>query len=400
MSAFRDAFPLFAQRPDDIYLDNAATTQKPQSVLDALKTYYTEHNANVHRGVHALSTLATEEFERSRQVVAEFINAPKPEEVIWTRGTTEGINLVAWTYGADVLTPGDEVVITEMEHHSNIVPWQMVCERTGARLKAIEVLPNGELDQDHYESLLSSRTKIVSITHVSNALGTVNPIKEMISKAKGVGATTVIDGAQAVPHMSVDVRDLDCDFYAFSAHKMYGPTGIGALYARESLMADASPWQGGGEMIEEVRLEHTTYQRMPYRFEAGTPNIEGAVGTRAAIEYLRSLDDDQFRAHENGLLRDATSGLLQIEGVRLVGEAARKAPVVSFNIEGTHHSDVGVLLDNQGVAVRTGHHCAMPLMAKFEIPGTVRASFAIYNSSEDIEKLIASVEKAREILTS
>ena len=289
MSAFRDAFPLFAQRPDDVYLDNAATTQKPQSVLDALKTYYTEHNANVHRGVHALSTLATEEFERSRQVVAEFINAPKPEEVIWTRGTTEGINLVAWTYGADVLTPGDEVVITEMEHHSNIVPWQMVCERTGARLKAIEVLPNGELDQDHYESLLSSRTKIVSLAHVSNALGTINPIRSMISKAKSVGAATVIDGAQAAAHRSIDVQDLDCDFYAFSAHKMYGPTGIGALYARESLMADASPWQSGGEMIEEVRLERTTYQRMPYRFEAGTPNIAGAVGMRAAVDYLNSV---------------------------------------------------------------------------------------------------------------
>ena len=400
MSAFRDAFPLFAQRPDDVYLDNAATTQKPQSVLDALKTYYTTHNANVHRGVHALSTLATEEFERSRQVVAEFINAPKPEEVIWTRGTTEGINLVAWTYGADVLTPGDEVVITEMEHHSNIVPWQMVCERTGARLRAVHVLPDGELDQDHYESLLSSRTKIVSLAHVSNALGTINPIREMISKAKSVGAATVIDGAQAAAHSSIDVQDLDCDFYAFSAHKMYGPTGIGALYARESLMAEASPWQSGGEMIEEVRLERTTYQRMPYRFEAGTPNIAGAVGMRAAVDYLNSVNSDELHTHEIDLLRDATSGLLQVEGVRIVGEATHKAPVVSFNLEGAHHSDVGVLLDNQGVAVRTGHHCAMPLMAKFGIPGTVRASFAIYNSSEDIEKLIASVEKAREILTS
>ena len=400
MSAFRNAFPLFTQRPDDVYLDNAATTQKPQSVLDALKTYYTEHNANVHRGVHALSTIATEEFERSRKAVADVINAPKPEEVIWTRGTTEAINLVTWTYGADVLGSGDEVVISEMEHHSNIVPWQMVCERSGARLQAVRVLPNGELDQDHYESLLSSRTKIVSLAHVSNALGTVNPIQEMIAKARSVGAVTVIDGAQAVPHLSIDVQALDCDFYAFSAHKMYGPTGIGALYARESLMGDASPWQGGGEMIEEVRLERTTYQQMPYRFEAGTPNIAGAVGMRAAVEYLNSLDADERLAHETKLLRDATSGLLQVEGVRIVGEAAHKAPVISFNLEGAHHSDVGVLLDNQGVAVRTGHHCAMPLMAKLGIPGTVRASFAIYNSSEDIEKLIASVEKAREILTS
>ena len=400
MSPYRDAFPLFKKRPSDVYLDNAATTQKPESVLSALRAYYTEHNANVHRGVHALSTLATEEFEQSRQVVAAFVNASKSEEVIWTRGTTEGINLVAWSYGADVLGPGDEVVISEMEHHSNIVPWQMVCERTGAVLRAIRVLPNGELDQRHYDSLLSPRTKIVSIAHVSNALGTINPVKEMIAKAKRHGAATVIDGAQAAPHIRIDVRELDCDFYAFSAHKMYGPTGMGALFARESLMADASPWQGGGEMIEEVRLEHTTYQRMPYRFEAGTPNIAGAVGMRAAIEFLDSLDAAKVEEHEQHLLRYATSRLLQVEGVKVVGEASQKAPVVSFNIEGSHHSDVGVLLDNQGVAVRTGHHCAMPLMAKLEIPGTVRASFAIYNSSEDIEKLIAGVEKAREILTS
>lgn len=400
MSPFRNAFPLFSKRPDDVYLDNAATTQKPQMVLDALLTYYTEQNANVHRGVHALSTLATEEFERSRQAVAEFVNAPKSEEIIWTRGTTEGINLVASSYGADVLRGGDEVVISEMEHHSNIVPWQMLCDRSGAQLRAVRVLPSGELDQDHYDALLSPRTKIVSLAHVSNALGTVNPIKEMIAKARSVGAATVIDGAQAAAHMTIDVRELDCDFYAFSAHKMYGPTGIGALYARESLMAEASPWQGGGEMIEEVRLERTTYQKMPYRFEAGTPNIADAIGMRAAVEYLRSLDATQVKAHETQLLRDATSGLLQVEGIQIVGEAAQKAPVVSFNIDGAHHSDVGVLLDNQGVAVRTGHHCAMPLMAKFGIPGTVRASFAIYNSSEDIEKLIASVEKAREILTS
>ena len=400
MSSFRDAFPLLSKRPNDVYLDNAATTQKPHSVLNALQTFYTEQNANVHRGVHTLSTLATEEFERSRQVVAEFVNAPTHEEVIWTRGTTEGINLVAWTYAVDVLGPGDEVVISELEHHSNIVPWQIVCQRSGAHLKAIEVLGNGELDQAHYESILSPRTKIVALAHVSNALGTINPIKEMVAKARSVGAVTVIDGAQAAPHMSIDVRDLDCDFYAFSAHKMYGPTGIGALYARESLMAEASPWQSGGEMIEEVRLEGTTFQKMPFRFEAGTPNIAGAIGMRAAIEYLDSLDAGAVHTHEMKLLNDATSGLLQVEGVSIVGEAADKAPVVSFNIKGMHHSDVGVLLDNQGVAVRTGHHCAMPLMAKFGIPGTVRASFAIYNSSEDIEKLIASVEKAREILSS
>ena len=400
MNPYREAYPLFDRRPKDVYLDNAATTQKPEYVLAAIRTYYTEHNANVHRAVHALSTLATEEFEQSRRTIAAFINAPAPEEIIWTHGTTESINLVAASYGSDTLRPGDEVVISEMEHHSNIVPWQMLCERRRARLRAIRVLPNGELDRDHFDELLSDRTKIVAIAHVSNALGTINPVREMVLKAHEVGAVVLIDGAQAAPHLPIDVQALDCDFYAFSGHKMYGPTGIGVLYARTSLMQDAPPWQGGGEMIEEVRIDRSTYQKMPYRFEAGTPNIEAAIGMRAAVEYLHSLDAEQIEYHEQDLLRYATSRLRQIDGVNIVGVAHQKVPVVSFNVIGAHHSDIGVMLDQQGVAVRTGHHCAMPLMSRLGISGTVRASFAIYNSREDIDKLILAVEKAREIVSS
>ena len=399
MNEIRSSFPLFADKSDYVYLDNAATTQKPKQVLDGIRTYYEQHNANVHRGVHKLSTLATEEFERSRIEVAEFINAPKPEELIWSRGTTESINLVTQSYAASVLKAGDQVIVSEMEHHSNIVPWQLVCERTGAKLDAIRVLPNGELDQAHFESLLSAGTKIVSIAHVSNALGTVNPIQSMARKAKDVGAVVVVDGAQGAPHLDIDVQALNCDFYAFSAHKMYGPTGIGALYAREELMADSPPWQGGGEMIKQVQLDHTTYQQMPFRFEAGTPNIAGAIGMREAVRFLRSLDRAALNKHEADLLQYATSRLKQIEGVSIVGEAAEKIAVLSFNVKGAHPSDIGTLLDQQGVAVRTGHHCAMPLMAKLGISGTVRASLAIYNSREDIDKFIVAVEKASDMVS-
>ncbi len=400
MNTFRSAFPIFCNRPNDVYLDNAATAQKPDTVLTAVREFYTNHNANVHRGVHTLSTLATEEFESSRASVASFINAPKPETVIWTRGTTESINLIANTYAASTLKRGDEIIISEMEHHSNIVPWQMIGARTGATLKAIRVLPNGELDQAHFEALLSSRTQIVALTHVSNALGTINPISEMIEQAHAVGAVVVIDGAQAVPHMKIDVEALDCDFYAFSGHKMFGPTGIGALFAKEELMAAAPPWQGGGEMIEEVQIARSTYQKMPYRFEAGTPNIAGAVGMRAAVKYLLSLDAAVVEEHERDLLRYATSCLAQIEGVEIIGDVHCKVPIVSFQVRGAHHSDIGVLLDNQGVAVRTGHHCAMPLMASLGITGTVRASFALYNSKKDIEKLVSAVKKASQIINS
>lgn len=398
MNEIRSAFPMFEDESEYVYLDNAATTQKPKQVLDAIRAYYEKHNANVHRGVHALSTVATEEFEQSRREVADFINAPKSEELIWTRGTTEALNLVAQSYAASVLQRGDQVIVSEMEHHSNIVPWQMVCERSGAKLTAVQVLPNGELDQAHFEELLTQKTKIVSIAHVSNALGTVNPVQTMAKKAKEVGAAVVIDGAQGAPHLDIDVQALDCDFYAFSAHKMYGPTGIGALYASENLMGEAPPWQGGGEMIERVQLDGTTYQKMPFRFEAGTPNIAGAVGMREAVRFMNSQDKAAVASHEDGLLRYATSRLRQIEGVGIVGEAAEKTGVLSFNVEGAHSSDIGTLLDQQDVAVRTGHHCAMPLMAKLGISGTVRASLAVYNTRTDIDKFIVAVEKAREMV--
>ena len=400
MNSIRSEFPLLAQRPDVVYLDNAATTQKPITVLGAVRSYYLERNANVHRGVHELSTLATEAFEQSRTSVARFLNAPNANEVIWTRGTTEAINLVAHSYADQALSAGDEVVISELEHHSNIVPWQLACERTGAKLRAIRVLTNGELDLEHYESLLNERTKIVAVAHASNALGTVNDVSNIIAKAHDAGAVVLVDGAQAAPHLCIDVQALDCDFYAISAHKMYGPTGIGALYARESLLGDVPPWQGGGEMIEEVRLERTTFQKMPFRFEAGTPNIAGAVGMKAAVEFFESVDRTALEAHEQDLLSYATSRLSQSEGTQIIGDANNKVAVVSFNVDGAHHSDIGTLLDNQGVAVRTGHHCAMPLMAKLGISGTVRASFAIYNSREDIDKLIVALENARQIVTS
>lgn len=398
MNGLRDDFPLLGERPDLAYLDNAATTQKPKRVLDALQAYYHRQNANVHRGVHELSVIATDAFEKSREIVADFIHAPRSEDVIWTSGTTEGINLVAATIGSQVVSSDSEIVITTMEHHSNIVPWQMLCDRTGATLKAARVLPSGELDLDHFKSLLSDKTKVVSLVQVSNALGTINPVQELARLAHDVGALVVVDGAQAAPHIAVDVEELDCDFYAFSAHKVFGPTGIGALYARGSLMEDAPPWKGGGEMIEEVRIEGSTYQRMPHRFEAGTPDIAGAIGFAEAIEYLQTLDRSTFESHEQDLLNYATSRLRQVEDLVIIGEAQKKVPVVSFNITGAHSSDVGTLLDNQGVAVRTGHHCAMPLMEELGISGTVRASFAIYNSREDIDKLTVAVEQAREML--
>ena len=398
MSEFRADFPFFDHLPESVYLDNAATTQKPAQVLQALQTYYKEQNANVHRGVHKLSVIATEVFEESRLKVAKFINAPSREEVIWTRGTTEGINLVASSIGSSVLDSDSHVIISEMEHHSNIVPWQIVCNQTGAKLLAVHVNSDGELDLDHFKELLSDQTKIVALAHVSNALGSVNPVQELTRLAHEVGALVVVDGAQATAHLSMDVQAIDCDFYAFSGHKMFGPTGIGALYARKEIMTEAPPWQGGGEMIEEVFLDHSTYQGLPYRFEAGTPNIAGAVGMGAAVDYLHSLDSTAVEVHELDLLIYASSRLKQIEGVEIIGEATNKAPVISFNLKDAHHSDVGTLLDNQGVGVRTGHHCAMPLMRSLGISGTVRASFALYNSRNDIDKLVAGVEKARQML--
>ena len=391
----RGQFPLLVNRQDVVYLDNAATTQKPESVLEAVRAYYTNTNSNVHRAAHQLSDEATSQFEDARTTVAKLVNAEHSREILWTRGTTESINLVAQAYGPVFCDGSTDIVITELEHHSNIVPWQMLCERTGARLLAARVLPSGELDMDHFRSLLSDRTRIVAVGHVSNALGTINPVDEIISMSHDCGAVVVVDGAQAIAHMEVDVQALDADFYAFSGHKAFAPTGIGVLYGKEALLDAATPWQGGGEMIEEVRIEKTTYQGLPFKFEAGTPNIAGAIGMAAAADFLRSLDSAAVHAHEQDLLTYATSSLNQIEGVRIVGEAKNKAPLVSFLLADFHHQDVGVLLDQQGVAVRTGHHCAMPLMRALGITGTVRASLGLYNSRSDIDRLVESVDKAR-----
>ena len=390
----QEDFPLLARRDDVVYLDNAATTQKPRPVLDAVRRYYATSNANVHRAAHRLSDEATQAFEAARKTVARRLNAAAATEIVWTRGTTEAINLVAAAYAPLVLGEDDEVLITELEHHSNIVPWQLACRRTGATLRAVRVLPSGELDMDDFHAKLSERTKIVAIGHVSNALGTVNDLRALIKGAKSVRAATVIDGAQAMAHFDVDVRALGCDFYAFSGHKMYAPNGIGALYGREALLEAMPPWQTGGEMVERVRIEATTYAALPFKFEAGTPNVAGAIGLAAAVDYLDALDWAGLQAAEAELLRYATSTLQQIEKLRIVGVAPRKGPVLSFLVDGAHPHDVGTLLDQQGVAVRTGHHCAMPLMDRLGVPGTVRASFALYNDAADVDRLAEAVRKA------
>ena len=399
IAGLRADFPLIQDRDDVVYLDNAATTQKPHAVLDAVRAYYETTNANVHRGVHQLSDAATDAFEGARARVARRINAAAPSEIVWTRGTTEAINLVARSHGGSVLRPGDRVLVTELEHHSNIVPWQMACERAGATLAAAAVTPEGTLDLEDFEAQLGrGDVRIAAFGHVSNALGTVHPVAELVAMARAAGATTLVDGAQAMAHHPVDVRALDCDLYAFSGHKMYAPTGIGVLYGREALLEAMPPWQGGGEMIEEVTIEATTYAALPFKFEAGTPNIAGAIGLAAAIDYLEALDPSAVGGHEGELLHRATVGLQQVEGVRIVGTAPDKGPLVSFLMDGAHPHDLGTLLDRQGIAVRTGHHCAMPLMQRLGIPGTVRASFALYNSTADVERLVAGVQKARSFL--
>jgi cysteine desulfurase/selenocysteine lyase len=401
IARLRADFPALAQQIDGeplVYLDSAATTQKPNAVIDAIAHYYRHDNSNVHRAAHALADRATVQFESARERLRAFINARSTHEVIWTRGTTEAINLVAASYGGSVLRTDDEILITEMEHHSNIVPWQLVAERTGARVIACRITDDGEIDRDDFERKLGPRTKIVALVHVSNALGTINPIAELVARAHAVGAVTVIDGAQAMAHTAVDVQALDCDFYALSAHKMYGPTGIGALYGKERLLEAMPPWQGGGEMIETVTIERTTFNRLPFKFEAGTPHIAGAIAFGAAIDYLRGVDGDALAAHEDHLRELTTSMLLQMEGVRIVGTARRKAPIVSFVVDGAHPQDLGTLLDKQGVAVRTGHHCTMPLMQRLGLPGTVRASFGLYNSAADVERLVAALRKARTFL--
>jgi cysteine desulfurase / selenocysteine lyase len=381
-----------------VYLDSAATTQKPRAVVDAISHFYLNENANVHRAAHALSDAATAAFEAARRKLQGFVNARHAHEIIWTRGTTEAINLVAASFGPMHVKAGDAIVISEMEHHSNIVPWQQLCERTGARLQAIRIHDNGELDLEHFRTLLGNRTRIVAVGHVSNALGTINPIAEITSLAHECGATVLVDGAQGPGHLPVDVQALDVDFYAWSSHKMYGPTGIGALYGKESLLDRMPPYQTGGEMVQTVTLERTTYNRLPFKFEAGTPHIAGAIGFGVAVDYLSRIDRAAVVAYESRLLAQATSALQQIDGVRIIGTARAKAPIIGFVLEGAHSQDVGTLLDQQGIAVRTGHHCAMPLMQRLGISGTTRASFGLYNTLDDVERLTAGLIKVRDML--
>ncbi len=381
-----------------VYLDSAASSQRPRPVLQAVERYESTMHSNVHRGVHSLSQWATEAYEQARERVRRFINARSVREIVFVRGTTEAINLVAHSYARAELGPGDEVLITLLEHHSNIVPWQIVCAATGARLRAVPVLANGELDLAAYHSMLSDRTRLVALAHVSNALGTVLPVQELIRAAHARAVPVLLDGAQAIAHLPVvDVQALDCDFYAFSAHKMYGPTGIGVLYGRESLLAAMPPWQGGGDMIRSVSIEETTYNELPAKFEAGTPNISGAVGLGAAVDYLERLGRERVAAHEQRLLELATSRLASVPHLHLVGTAAHRAAVISFTIDGVHPHDIGTVLDSEGIAVRTGHHCAMPLMQFYGLPATARASFAVYNGADDVERLVAGLQRVREL---
>jgi cysteine desulfurase/selenocysteine lyase len=397
----RDDFPLLTQKAIAApltYLDSASTTQKPVAVIDAIRNYYLNDNANVHRAAYSLADRATAAFESARQKTRRFVGARHAHEIIWTRGTTESINLVAQSYAVDNLRSGDEILISVMEHHSNIVPWQLAAHRTGALLKAIDINEQGELDLDDFHRKLNARTKIVAVGHASNALGTINPVKTIIAAAHAVGAVVLIDGAQAAAHLPIDVDDLDCDFYALSGHKMFGPTGIGVLYGKESLLDAMPPWQGGGEMIETVTIERTTFNHLPYKFEAGTPHIAGAIGLGAAIDYLDAIDPAALAAYEAKIIAIARARLGQLEGVRIIGDARARIGVVSFLVEGSHPQDVGTLLDQQSIAVRAGHHCAMPLMQRLGIPGTVRASFCLYNSEDDVERLISGIEKVRSFL--
>jgi cysteine desulfurase / selenocysteine lyase len=400
VQAVRHDFPILRERVHDkplVYLDNAATTQKPQAVIDRLTTFYAHENANVHRGVHLLSERATDAYEDARRTVCRFLNAADPREIVFVRGTTEAINLVAQSYGRSHVGPGDEIVITTMEHHSNIVPWQMLCEQTGARLRVVAITDAGELRLDAYEAALSERTKIVAVVHVSNALGTINPVAEIVRFAHGRGIPVLVDGAQAVAHMPVDVRRLDCDFYTFSGHKIFGPTGIGVLYAKAPLLEAMPPYQGGGDMISSVTFERTLYNVLPYKFEAGTPNIAGAIGLAAALDYVDAIGLDRINAYERELLAYGTDALSQIAGLRLTGTAADKAGILAFALEGVHPHDIGTILDRQGIAIRTGHHCCQPLMDRLGVPATARASLALYNTREEIDALAAALDTVREV---
>jgi cysteine desulfurase / selenocysteine lyase len=396
----RADFPLLGREVHGkslVYLDSAASAQQPRAVLAAVDHYATHLHANVHRGVHTLSQEATEAFESARETVRRFVNARTTREIVFTRGTTEAINLVANSWGRGQLHAGDEVLVTHLEHHANIVPWQMACAATGARLLAAPLTAAGELDRAAFSALLGPRTRLVALAHVSNALGTVLPAEELVAEAHARGVPVLLDGAQAIPHQPVDVQRIDCDFYAFSGHKVYGPTGIGVLYGRESLLAAMPPWQGGGDMILSVSIEASSYNELPWKFEAGTPNISGAIGLAAALDYVEMLGRDAIAAHEQRLLHEATRSLGAIPGLRLVGTAAHKAGVVSFTLDGIHAHDVGTILDREGVAVRSGHHCAMPVMTWYGLAATVRASFGCYSTSADVERLVAGLGRVREV---
>ncbi|MAW94182.1 MULTISPECIES: aminotransferase class V-fold PLP-dependent enzyme [unclassified Leeuwenhoekiella] len=396
----RADFPILKRKVNDkplVYFDNAATSQTPQAVIDVIVDYYSRYNANIHRGVHALSQEATDAYEQARIKIQKHFNIPKPYQTLFTAGTTHGINIVASGF-ASILKAEDEVIVSALEHHSNIVPWQMLCEKTGAELKVIPMLENGTLDMHAFEALLSDQTKLVFVNHVSNALGTVNPIEEIIEKTHKVGGAVLVDGAQAAPHIKADVQALDVDFYVVSAHKMCGPTGVGMLYGKEEWLEKLPPYQGGGEMIDQVTFEKTTYAGLPHKFEAGTPNICGGIAFGAALDYMNGIGFDQIAAYEHELLEYATAQLKTIEGLRIYGDTLNKTAVISFNIEGIHPYDMGTILDKLGIAVRTGHHCAQPIMDFYKIPGTVRASFAFYNTKEEIDILVAGVERARNML--
>lgn len=399
--AIRKHFPILDREVKGkplVYFDNAATTQKPKVVIDALVEYYSRFNANIHRGIHSLAEEATAAFEATRDTAREYINATAREEVIFTGGTTEGINLVAQTYGRQYVGKGDEIIISTMEHHSNIVPWYVLCQEKGAVLKSIPVTENGEIIFEEFEKLLSDKTKIVSIAYASNSLGTVNPVKNIIEKAHAAGAVVLLDGAQSTVHLDIDVQHLDCDFYAFSSHKMYGPTGVGVLYGKKHLLEAMPVYQGGGEMIKEVSINHITYNELPYKFEAGTPNIADTVAFKAAMDFVNRIGKQHIRNHENALLAYATNQLQQVAGLRIIGRAKEKVSVVSFVVDKVHPQDLGILLDNRGVAVRTGHHCTQPLMDFFCIPGTTRASFAMYNTIEEIDVLTEGLDRAIKML--
>lgn len=381
-----------------VYFDNAATSQKPQVVIDAVNEFLSTYNSNIHRGVHSLSERATEAFERARKTVQRFMNAAESREVIFVRGTTEAINLVTYSYGRQHIRAGDEIVITAMEHHSNIVPWQILCEQTGAVLRVVPITDAGELLLEEFERLLNPRTRLVAVVHVSNALGTINPIHEIVRLAHAQGVPVLVDGAQAVPHLTVDVRELDCDFYAFSGHKVFGPTGIGVLYGKAELLEAMPPYQGGGDMIKSVTFDKTLYNDLPYKFEAGTPHIAGVIGLGAAIDYVDGIGLDRIATYEHDLLEYATRALSPIPGLRIIGTAREKASLISFVLDGIHAHDIGTVLDHEGVAIRAGHHCTMPLMQRFGVPATARASLAFYNTKEEIDVLVAAIHKAIEML--